>query len=163
MSAPEQINALQKSHVSIQIPNSPSPERERRKNSNCKAAAKSTHLPVHGRSSKQKKKTETMSREAKRTTVLEVGDDGVALITIVNPPVNALTADSTSSNPFPASFDLSNVVTALIGFTVLADIFLLVGVEFLRVFQLTIVDTVISKVITGDDGVTLLLSTSLSF
>lgn len=34
-----------------------------------------------------------MSREAKRTTVLEVGDDGVALITIVNPPVNALTAD----------------------------------------------------------------------
>ncbi|XP_048136772.1 peroxisomal fatty acid beta-oxidation multifunctional protein MFP2-like [Rhodamnia argentea] len=34
-----------------------------------------------------------MSREAKRTTVLEVGDDGVALITIVNPPVNALTAN----------------------------------------------------------------------
>ncbi|XP_056161247.1 glyoxysomal fatty acid beta-oxidation multifunctional protein MFP-a-like [Syzygium oleosum] len=34
-----------------------------------------------------------MTREAKRTTVLEVGDDGVALITIVNPPVNALTAN----------------------------------------------------------------------
>lgn len=31
----------------------------------------------------------------KGTTAMEVGDDGVAVITIVNPPVNALSYDGT--------------------------------------------------------------------
>jgi hypothetical protein len=39
--------------------------------------------------------TESMDNGEKGRTVLEVGADGVAIITIVNPPVNSLSFDGT--------------------------------------------------------------------
>ena len=36
-----------------------------------------------------------MGSNAKGRTEMEVGDDGVAIITIINPPVNALSFDGT--------------------------------------------------------------------
>jgi enoyl-CoA hydratase/3-hydroxyacyl-CoA dehydrogenase len=38
-----------------------------------------------------------MGSNAKGRTVMEVGADGVALITIINPPVNSLSFDGTFS------------------------------------------------------------------
>jgi hypothetical protein len=46
-----------------------------------------------------------MGSAAKGRTVMEVGADGVALITIIHPPVNALSFDGTFSiTPLPRSF-----------------------------------------------------------
>lgn len=43
-------------------------------------------------------------KKAKGTTNMEVGGDGVALITIVNPPVNALSYDGTLTSSLLFSF-----------------------------------------------------------
>ena len=48
-----------------------------------------------------------MGSNAKGRTVMEVGTDGVAIITIINPPVNSLSFDGT------VSFFLSNLHSVL--------------------------------------------------
>lgn len=50
---------------------------------------------------------EKMGSNPKRRTVMKVGADGVAVITIINPPVNSLSLDGKDFSPFGCMMNLS--------------------------------------------------------
>ena len=47
-----------------------------------------------------------MASRTKGKTAMEVGGDGVAVVTIINPPVNSLSFDGTAAPLLSSTFDL---------------------------------------------------------